>query len=50
MQKEKIKISIIGSHGIYANYGGFDFLVNKLCELKKAIELNILYLTHVKLL
>ena len=34
MQKEKIKISIIGSHGIYANYGGFDFLVNKLCELK----------------
>ena len=40
MNKTK-KVAIIGSHGIYANYGGFDLLVNNLCELKKS---NISYI------
>ena len=30
----KKKIAIIGSHGLYANYGGWDQLVNNLAECK----------------
>lgn len=30
----KKRVAIIGSHGIYANYGGWDQLVNNLAELK----------------
>ena len=29
------KVAIIGSHGLYANYGGWDQLVNNLAEKKK---------------
>jgi len=29
------KIAIVGSHGLYANYGGWDQLVNNLAEKKK---------------
>jgi len=31
---DKKRVAIIGSHGIYANYGGWDQLVNNLAELK----------------
>ena len=31
-----IKVAIIGSHGLYANYGGWDQLVNNLAEKKKS--------------
>ena len=31
---KKKKIAIIGSHGLYANYGGWDQLVNNLAECK----------------
>jgi len=36
------KIVIIGSHGLYANYGGWDQLVNILAEkkTKNSNELN----------
>ena len=29
-----IKVAVIGSHGLYANYGGWDQLVNNLADLK----------------
>ena len=28
------RVAIIGSHGLYANYGGWDQLVNNLAEKK----------------
>lgn len=38
---KKIKVAIVGSHGLYANYGGWDQLVKNLAELKSN---NIEYL------
>ena len=37
-----IKVAIIGSHGLYANYGGWDQLVKNLAEKKSNNELNYL--------
>ena len=34
------KVAIIGSHGLYANYGGWDQLVNNLAERKSDEEIN----------
>ena len=34
------KVAIIGSHGLYANYGGWDQLVKNLAE-KKIFHINI---------
>ena len=36
------KVAIIGSHGLYANYGGWDQLVKNLAEKKSNNELNYL--------
>ena len=36
------KVAIIGSHGLYANYGGWDQLVKNLAEKKSNIELHYL--------
>lgn len=36
------KVAIIGSHGLYANYGGWDQLVKNLAEKKTNSELNYL--------
>jgi hypothetical protein len=36
------KVAIIGSHGLYANYGGWDQLVNNLAERKSDEEINYL--------
>ena len=38
---KKKKVAIIGSHGLYANYGGWDQLVKNLAEKKSD---NIEYL------
>lgn len=35
------RVAIVGSHGLYANYGGWDQLVNNLAERK---DQNVLYL------
>ena len=35
------KVAIIGSHGLYANYGGWDQLVNNLAE-RKTVNINYL--------
>ena len=37
------KVAIIGSHGLYANYGGWDQLVLNLAELKSKSILYIIY-------
>lgn len=37
---DKKKVAIIGSHGLYAKYGGWDQLVNNLAE-KNLTILNI---------
>ena len=34
------KVAIIGSHGLYANYGGWDQLVKNLAERKSDEDLN----------
>lgn len=36
------KVAIIGSHGLYANYGGWDQLVKNLAERKSDEEINYL--------
>jgi hypothetical protein len=36
------KVAIIGSHGLYANYGGWDQLVNNLAEKKKSKDFEYL--------
>lgn len=36
------KVAIVGSHGLYANYGGWDQLVNNLAERKSDEEINYL--------